>query len=214
LTELLVIVTLKFINTLTLSSGQQAVPSKQITSSAGTDSVLTFTLSGLSKVAGLPQMKLAWICVNGPTDLLNEAMSRLEVIADTYLSVNTPVQHGLPYLLGQRQHIQRQIRSRLLQNRQFLLDQLCLEETPCTLLDLEGGWYSILRVPQTYSDEEWALQLLDNDGVLVHPGYLFDFDSEGYLVISLLPPSEIFRQGIERLLRCIATLSSCDTSPP
>ena len=187
-------------------SRQRSASSEQVTSLSGIDGVLTFTLSGLSKVAGLPQMKLAWICASGPVDLLREALSRLEVIADTHLSVNAPVQHGLPYLLGYRQQIQSQIHSRLLQNLQFLLDRLLSEETPCTLLDLEGGWYGILRVPQTCSDEEWALRLLDNDGVLVHPGYLFDFNREGYLVVGLLPSPEIFHQGIERVLRRVTAL--------
>lgn len=172
---------------------------QSIASLAGISEVLVFALNGLSKLVGLPQLKLSWICANGPETLLQDALRRLEVIADTYLSVNTPVQCALPSLLAGRHAIQNQILTRVRSNRDYLLNKLG-QTSPCQCLEVEGGWYAVLRVPRTHSEEEWALEMLDKDGVLVHPGYFFDFESEGYLVIGLLPPGEIFREGVERIL--------------
>ncbi|MBI3949205.1 MAG: pyridoxal phosphate-dependent aminotransferase [Acidobacteria bacterium] len=170
-----------------------------VISLAGTSDMLTFALGGISKLLGLPQMKLAWICASGPADLLNDALARLEVIADTYLSVNTPVQRALPQWLALRDNLTQHILSRVRKNRQYLIDRTQPPHA-CECLAAEGGWYAVVRVPRTQSEEELVLDLLDQDGVLVHPGYFFDFDAEGYLVVSLLPPPEVFQEGIERVL--------------
>lgn len=164
---------------------------------AGETGCLTFALNGLSKTAALPQMKLGWIAASGPG--AEEALARLEVIADTYLSVGTAVQHALPGLLAGRGAIQRQIRERTAANLRTL-DELLARQTLAGRLEVEGGWSVVLRLPRTRTDEEWAVELLDRDGVLVHPGHFFDFPAEGCLVLSLLPRPEVFRQGAERLL--------------
>ncbi len=165
---------------------------------AGTAGALTFVLSGLSKVAALPQMKLAWIAASGPEDLVRAAVGRLEVIADTYLSVGTPIQRALPAVLARRAEIQAKILARLRANRKELGERIG-PGGPVEVLAAQGGWYVTLRLPAARDEEAWAVGLLERDGVLVHPGYLFDFAEGGYLVISLLPPEEAFREGIIRL---------------
>jgi aspartate/methionine/tyrosine aminotransferase len=170
---------------------------------AGRARALTFALNGISKMLALPQMKLGWIVASGPEEMLAEALGRLEVIADTYLSVNTPVQVALPALLGLREGIQSRIRSRLRANREAL-DRILRPPCPAHALPSEGGWSAVVRVPATRSDESWALALLQEDGVLVHPGFFFEFPTEGRLVLSLLPEEEAFREGAERLARRIA----------
>lgn len=164
---------------------------------------LTFTLSGLSKIAGLPQMKVAWIAVSGPDDLKREALNRLELIADTYLSMNAPVQWAIPAMLEERAGIQRQLMARVQANLAELDRHLGTQKL-CTRLEVEGGWYVILRVPVTSSDEELAIALLRRTGVLVQPGHFYDFAGDGYLVVSLITPEESFRAGTERLLRLLA----------
>ncbi len=166
---------------------------------AGTRDCLAFALNGLSKTAALPQMKLGWIAAAGPAGPVGEALERLEVIADTYLSVATPVQWALPELLAAGRRIQIQIFNRLAGNL-HCLDQLLSGQSLCSRWNIDAGWSAILRVPGTLSDEERALELLDKDGVLVHPGHFFDFGGEGYLVVSLLPPPAVFREGISRML--------------
>jgi hypothetical protein len=161
--------------------------------------VLTFTLSGLSKIAALPQMKLAWMVVNGPREMLAGALERLEIVADTYLSVSAPLAHALPSLLDMRRAIQPQILERIRSNLRRLDEQITPDST-VSRLRAEGGWYAVLKVPATRPDEDWAVELLSEDAVLVHPGHFYDFSSEGHLVISLLPPAEMFREGIRRLL--------------
>ncbi|MCI0348765.1 MAG: pyridoxal phosphate-dependent aminotransferase [Acidobacteriales bacterium] len=161
--------------------------------------VLTFTLSGLSKIVGLPQMKLAWIAVTGPEDLAREAMARLEVIADTYLSVGTPVQVAAPELLEMRHSVQSQILKRIGQNLATLDAQIARQKR-CTRLEIEGGWYAVLRVPVTGSDDDLALSLLERSSILVHPGHFFDFQQDGYLVLSLIAPPEDFAAGIAKVL--------------
>ena len=160
---------------------------------------LTFTLSGISKICALPQMKLAWIVAGGAPELAREALARLEVIADTYLSVNTPVQLALPDFLAQRGKIQRQVKERVAANLAELDRQLAAQES-VRRLEVEGGWYAVLRVPATRSDEELAIALLDEQSVVAHPGHLYDFPGEGYLVVSLIPPAEVFAEGVKRLL--------------
>jgi len=161
--------------------------------------VLTFTLSGISKLLGLPQMKLAWICVSGPDEQVSEALARLEVISDTYLSVNTPVQHALPRWMSLHQKITGQILARLVANREHLLDQV-QRVNACQCLEAEGGWYAILRLPAGRAEEGFVIELLEKEGVLTHPGYFYDFEEGDHVVLSLLSPPSIFQDGINRLL--------------
>jgi aspartate/methionine/tyrosine aminotransferase len=160
---------------------------------------LTFTLSGLSKISALPQMKLAWIAVSGPRELAREAMARLEVIADTYLSMNAPVQLAASALLEQRRSVQPQLMDRLRLNLDELDRQLSSNRS-CSRLEVEGGWYAVLRVPVTQSDEDLAIALLHEGGILVHPGHFYDFPSDGYLVLSLITEPAVFREGISRVM--------------
>ena len=171
---------------------------RRVESLADVEEVPTFCLSGLSKVAGLPQMKAGWMVLAGPSAERAAVRERLELIADTYLSVGTPVQHALPQLLALGAGIREQIAGRVRGNLAFL--QSAVEGTACCALDVEGGWYAILQVPRTRSEEDWCLELLDQDGVLVQPGFFYDFDSEAFLVVSLLPPPDTFQEGIRRLL--------------
>jgi aspartate/methionine/tyrosine aminotransferase len=168
---------------------------------AGSDDVLAFALSGLSKLCALPQMKLGWIAAAGPEDLVRAAGERLELIADTYLSVGAPVQHAAPALLTARGPVRDAIRARTARNRDAALAALAREpDAACDALRAEGGWYLTLRVPRVQSEEAWVLELLERDEVLVHPGYFFDFAREAYLVLSLLTEEEAFREGIARIL--------------
>ena len=161
---------------------------------------LTFSLSGLSKVAGLPQMKLGWIVTGGPPAERAEAMERLELIADTYLSVASPVQHALPRLLEAGRNVREQICQRTKQNLGALLD--LIGNSPYRTLQVEAGWYATVQAPRIRTEEEWALELLERHNVLIQPGYFYDFDQDGLLVLSLLPPSEIFAEGVARILAC------------
>jgi hypothetical protein len=168
--------------------------------------ILTFTLSGLSKISALPQMKLAWIVVTGPDDLREAALARLEVVADTYLSVSVPAAYALPKLLGLRGQIQPQILERVRTNLRALDEQLSAR-LPVSRLRAEAGWYAILRVPITRSDDDWAAELLAREQVLVHPGHFYDFPTDGHLVVSLLPPPEVFREGVAKLLAYVSRCS-------
>jgi alanine-synthesizing transaminase len=172
---------------------------------ASNAAALTFVLSGLSKIAALPQMKLGWIAASGPAALVGQSMARLEVIADTYLSLNAPLQRALPALLGQRDAIQKQIMARVEANLAELDAQLARQK-PVSRLEVEGGWYAVARVPAVQSDEELAIRLIEKRGVLVHPGHFYDFAEHGYLVISLLTPTEEFREGTKQLLACAGEL--------
>ena len=169
---------------------------------AANDQVLTFTLSGLSKISGLPQMKLAWIAVSGPQKEATEAMQRLEIIADTYLSVSAPVQLAAKTMLDQRLKLQPQLMHRMQTNLSELDLQLAKQKS-CTRLALQGGWYAVLRVPVTRSDEDLAIELLTQKSVLVHPGHFYDFPTDGFLVLSLITPEPTFHEGISRLLMVI-----------
>jgi alanine-synthesizing transaminase len=160
---------------------------------------LTFTLSGLSKVSALPQMKLAWIVASGRDDGVAAALARLEVIADTFLSMNAPIQLAAAVLIEQRKNVQPLLLDRLRMNLQQLDGQLSKHKT-CRRLDVEGGWYAVLRVPVTQSDEELVIQLLRERSVLVHPGHFYDFSDDGYLVLSLITPPSQFEAGIARVL--------------
>lgn len=167
---------------------------------ASATEALTFTLSGLSKISALPQMKLAWIVVSGPETLREKALERLEVIADMYLSVSTPLAYALPHWLELRRSVQPQIMARLRRNLQFLDKQIAETGSSVSRLETEGGWYAILRVPRTRSDEDWAVELVQSDGVLVHPGHFYDFPSDGFLVVSLLTFPEVFETGVRSLV--------------
>lgn len=160
---------------------------------------LTFILGGISKMLALPQLKLGWIVVGGPGDRADEAMAHLEVIADSYLSVNTPVQSALPSLLERRETIRAAIRDRVETNRRAI-ERRAVAPHPCRCLPAEGGWYAVLAVPRTLDEEEWAVRLLHEERVMVHPGYYYDFPGEGYLVISLLLPTDLFVEAIDRMM--------------
>jgi aspartate/methionine/tyrosine aminotransferase len=166
---------------------------------ATTNETLTFSMSGLSKIAGLPQMKLGWIVISGPPAARAEAKDKLEWIADTYLSVGTPVQQAAPRLLDLGKGIQSQIAARVRANLAWLASAIA-PDSPCRTLAVEGGWYVTLQVPRIRRDEEWALELLEKDNVLVQPGFFYDFESEAFLVLSLLTEPGTFQEGCRRLL--------------
>jgi alanine-synthesizing transaminase len=171
--------------------------------STGEHPVLTYVLSGLSKVAGLPQMKAAWIAAFGPAPLLNDATTRLEVIADTFLSMNAPVQHATPFLLANRAGVQQQILERAAENLKKLDRQLS-DAPSVSRLRIEGGWYAVLRVPALMGGDELAIHLMERERVVVHPGHFYGFDGDGWIVLSLLPPLDEFAEGVRRLLGSIA----------
>ncbi|MGC4048606.1 MAG: pyridoxal phosphate-dependent aminotransferase [Paludibaculum sp.] len=171
---------------------------RRVSALQGPHLALTFTLSGLSKIAGLPQMKLGWIHVAGPSALKAEALDRLEWIADSYLPVSAPIQHAAARWLELTPRIQHSIRTRTAENLAGLQTAAgvgggCRVRTP------EGGWCAMLEVPRIHSDEEWALMLLENHSVWVQPGYFYDFQREGFLVASLLPRPEVFQSALKRL---------------
>jgi alanine-synthesizing transaminase len=172
------------------------------TSFVSNDKALSFTLSGLSKISALPQMKLSWVATSGPEKLVAPAGARLEIIADTFLSMNAPVQLAAPVLLEQRKLVQPLLLDRLRENLADLDRQLSAAPA-CARLGVEGGWYVVLRVPVTQSDEELAIRLLYETSVVVHPGHFYDFPNDGYLVLSLITEPEIFREGVSRVLAVI-----------
>jgi aspartate/methionine/tyrosine aminotransferase len=165
-------------------------------------SALTFTLSGISKISALPQMKLAWIVTTGPEEFATPALARLEVIADTYLSLNAPVQLAAPVLLEQRKQVQPVLLDRLRVNLTEL-DRHLTTTPSCTRFNVEGGWYAVLRVPVTQSDEDLAIDLLRKMAVMVHPGHFYDFATDGHLILSLITEAHVFREGVARLLEAI-----------
>ncbi|MFW6051632.1 MAG: pyridoxal phosphate-dependent aminotransferase [Myxococcota bacterium] len=167
----------------------------------GTSDVLVFSLGGLSKEAGLPQMKLAWAVVSGPDRRVAAALGRLEHIADAFLSVGTPVQLAAGALLQATEPTRAAIRQRTRRNLAALRSAVG-ETSPVSVLRVEGGWYAVLRIPTTLDEEAWALALL-SAGVVAQPGWLYDFESEAYLVVSLLTPEDVFDEGIGRLLRVV-----------
>jgi aspartate/methionine/tyrosine aminotransferase len=176
--------------------------------------VLNFTLGGISKTLGLPQMKLAWIAMNGPEALLKDACQRLEIIQDTYLSVNTPAQNTLAFWFSKKEIIQNEIKARIKENWDVLKNVgVGLKPAPTLqCLEPEGGWYGILKIPKTQSEEEWVIQFLEEDRTLVHPGYFFDFEEEAYLVISLMTEPNSFQEGIVRILKRLVPLPNVRTS--
>ena len=149
---------------------------------------------------GLPQMKLAWIASSGPPAWLTPALERLEVIGDTYLSVATPIQQALPTLLQDvRPMMRREILTRVRSNLHALDERVAQTGGLCERLIAEGGWSAVLAIPRTPTEDAWAFEWLERDEVLVHPGYFFDFEGEGHIVLSLIPPEPVFREGIERI---------------
>ena len=193
--------------------------SERASSLAEIKEVLTFTLGGISKTLGLPQMKLAWTVVNGPEKILNATLERLEIIHDTYLSVNIPAQNALASWFSKKAQIQEEIKKRIKDNQTFITSQLA--SSNISYLEPEGGWYGILhfrrrnakffpkstgalapvKLPKTQSEEEWVIQFLEEDRVLVHPGYFFDFAEEAFIVMSLITEPNSFREGISRILK-------------
>jgi aspartate/methionine/tyrosine aminotransferase len=172
---------------------------RRVSCLAGPSEAMTFCLGGLSKSCGLPQLKLGWIAVSGPPSLRDEALARLELVADTYLSVGTPVQRALPELLAGGFAVRAAIAARVAGNLDFLRSRTT-PPSPVSLLAPEGGWYAPLRVPATLTEDERIVRLLEDDGLLVHPGYFFDFPHEAYLVVSLLPEPETFGAAVDRML--------------
>jgi aspartate/methionine/tyrosine aminotransferase len=168
---------------------------------AAGEASLVFALGGLSKLAALPQMKLAWTAIAGADErAVAGALTRLELIADTFLSVGAPVQHALPTLLATGAVARDAIRARTGANLAHLRSVFASRSSAATLLRCEGGWYATLRLPRTESEESWALSLLERDAVYVHPGAFFDFREEAYVIVSLLTPEPVFADGIARIL--------------
>jgi aspartate/methionine/tyrosine aminotransferase len=167
---------------------------------AGTvESALTFSLSGLSKIVALPQVKLGWIVVDGPAMLAPIALEQLELICDTYLSVSTPVQNAAAALIEQGAVVRGRIAERIRRNYAVLRDRAAA--TPSIdVLHADAGWSAVLRVPSTRSEEDLVVELLERDDVLVHPGFFFDFAHEAFLVVSLLPEPAAFDEGVSRVL--------------
>lgn len=172
---------------------------ERVTTLAGVDGCLTFSMSGLSKIAGLPQMKLGWIVAAGPEGLRREALERLEWIADTYLSVSTPVQCAAGALLEAGEVVQEQIRRRVAGN--LAAAREALRGSAGTILEVEGGWCLTVRAPRVRSEEEWVVELLEKDDVLVQPGFFYDFETEAHLVVSLITDPAVFGEGLARLRR-------------
>lgn len=180
-----------------------ALDGRPHTTFAANTGALTFVLSGISKISALPQMKVAWVAVSGPEESVDSAMARLEVVADTYLSMNAPIQCAAATLLDQRTSVQKQITARVQRNLAELDHQLAFQKG-CERLQVEGGWYAVLRVPVTESDEELAIRLLRDKSVLVHPGHFYDFAQDGYLILSLITPEAELAQGLRLILGCVA----------
>jgi hypothetical protein len=179
----------------------EAPDEERVGTLVGVEECLAFSMSGLSKVAGLPQMKLGWTVASGPAKLRAEAMEKLEWIADTYLSVSTPVACAAAKLLASGVLVQRQIRERTAGNLAVAREMLA--GSAAGILAVEGGWYITVRMPRIRSEEDWAIQLLTQEGVLTQPGFFYDFESEAFLIVSLLTLPEVFREGMVRLRRAV-----------
>ena len=170
-------------------AGYSFEPDPQRVTTLASASSRAFSLGGFSKLLGLPQMKLGWIVTQDA-----QSRERLELIADTFLSVSAPVQHAAASWLELRRPFQAAMMERLAGNLAWL-------RTQCEPLRVEGGWYATLRLPRTRSEEEWAIAFLEEDDVLIQPGYFYDFETEAFAVLSLLTRPEIFREGVSRILR-------------
>ena len=159
---------------------------------------LTFVLGGLSKSVGLPQLKLAWIAVGGEEPRVADALERLETICDAYLSVSTPVQLAAPDVLAAGASVRAQIQNRVRKNYRQLIAASAASPA-CSVMPAEAGWYAIVQVPATAPEDAIVVDLLEDTGVLVHPGYFFDFEREAFLVVSLLPEPQVFLPAAEAL---------------
>ena len=179
----------------------------RVSTMVGCDSGLSFSLNGLSKAAGMPQVKLGWIAINGPAAAQQIARDRLEIVLDTYLSVGTPVQRALPALLEAGAMIRRQIAMRVERNLHEL-DRM-LEGSSAHRLHFEGGWSAILQLPNSRAEEEWATRLVEQQGVIVQPGYFFDMATEPHVILSLLTAPEVFDAGVRALAAVIDQRSRC-----
>ena len=166
---------------------------------ATTQGALAFALSGLSKLAGLPQLKLGWIALAGPEALRRAAADRLELIADAYLSAGAPVQHAAKALLDLRGGVQAQIRARVADSERRLRER-CARADGVRVLPRDGGWYAVLELPEETDEEALCVALVEEDGVLIHPGFFFDFARPGVLVVSLLCRPDELEPGVERVL--------------
>jgi alanine-synthesizing transaminase len=180
-------------------AGYPIEPRSDASSLLGEDRVLTFTLGGLSKSVGLPQVKLGWMVVSGPTGDVTDALQRLEIICDTYLSVSTPVQVAAARLLADGALVRERIRERVRGNYQTLLTQ-CARYPAVRVLAPEGGWCAVIQVPSTIGEEALVMRILQESHVVVHPGYFFDFHSGAHLVVSLLPDPGVFATGLRHVL--------------
>jgi alanine-synthesizing transaminase len=166
--------------------------------------VLAISLGGLSKSAGLPQVKLGWMALAGPDALVREALERLELVCDTYLTVSTPVQAAAGELLERAAPVRAQIQARTAANYRGLVEQTA-SVPACRVLHAEGGWYGVIQVPTLEPEEDLAVALVERAGVLAHPGYFFDFPRESFLILSLLPGEHAFAEGVDRVLRHVAS---------
>ena len=174
---------------------------RRMTTLAGDQGALTACLGGLSKSCALPQLKLGWMAIGGPPAQRDEALARLELVADTFLSVATPVQRAAPAILARASELRAPVAARTAANLATLREALA--GSPASVLDVEGGWSAVLQVPTTRTEEEWTLRLIERHHVLVHPGYFFDFAREAFLVVSLLPRPDVFSAAVGRLCRAI-----------
>jgi len=178
----------------------KGIPAGRVETVLGASRGLVFSLSGLSKLAALPQMKLGWIIAGGDDTLAARALERLELVLDAYLSVATPVQHALGALLESGKRVRNAISHRTRHNLVVLID--ALKAAPAaSVLEVEGGWYAVVRVAETMTDEEWALRLVQEDAVHVHPGFFFDMTRGAHLVVSLLTPEQALAEGAARIAR-------------
>lgn len=178
-------------------------PADRATDLALQDRALAFSLGGLSKSAGLPQLKLGWIVTGGPAARRDAALGALELIADSYLSVSTPVQVAAPALLGRAHLVRGRIQARVRANLARLRAEIASHPS-CELLPAEGGWYAVVRVPDLRGEEALVLDLLNRERILVHPGYFFDFPRPAFIVVSLLPEPGIFAGAVARMLQVAA----------
>jgi alanine-synthesizing transaminase len=178
----------------------------RVTSLDGGDRALVLAFGGLSKSCGLPQLKLGWMTVSGPPSLRDEALARLEIVADTYLSVGTPVQIAAPAILARSHELRAPIAARTARNLAALRSRIPAHSV-ARVLPPEGGWSAVLRIPATLSEEDRVSRLLERHGVLVHPGYFFDFETEAYVVLSLLTPEATFDRGLDILLSDLTTVT-------
>ena len=169
------------------------------------DEVPVFALSGLSKLAALPQMKLAWICARGPLPELARAFARLELVADTFLSPGTPVQLALPALLAARGPVLEALNTRIRTNFETL--GAALRDSAATVLFLEGGWYATVRLPSLLDEAGWVLTLLHEDAVLTQPGWFYDFSEGQMLVLSLITDERDFALGVSRIAERVRLVS-------